>query len=79
MFLPVLQRSVSTLKCFTSVSCPIKSAGLSTSFAPFSKIGPTKDSNEHYDVIIVGGGAAGLSMACALCKYIFMIYDVLKQ
>lgn len=25
---------------------------------------------KHYDIIIVGGGPAGISMACSICKFI---------
>lgn len=30
---------------------------------------PTNECNEHYDVIIVGGGGAGMSLAGAIGKY----------
>lgn len=75
MFLSVFKRSTSTLKCFASLSCQIKSVGMST--APLSKIG-TSDNTAHYDVIIVGGGAAGLSMACALCKLITFLVNAVR-
>lgn len=29
--------------------------------------------SDHYDVIIVGGGPAGLSMACSICKEAFYL------
>lgn len=30
---------------------------------------PPPKPNKHYDIIIVGGGPAGLSMACAIGKF----------
>lgn len=33
-----------------------------------SKFYSTEKFNKHYDIIIVGGGPAGISMACSICR-----------
>lgn len=32
------------------------------------KLYSTEKVNKHYDIIIVGGGPAGISMACSICR-----------
>lgn len=37
------------------------------------KLYSTEKYNKHYDIIIVGGGPAGISMACSICRFEFII------